>query len=166
MKIKYNQFIIILGIIAFLCSCSSEQSKRQKALFKFEQNLSAIIKNNDTTTFFNNFVEPKDVPEQRFDELKEMPFIYEFTPQYLKNAIEKKTAIYGRIFSNSDNSIASFLPTDGNYDVNITIHSYKDNYIALITYGTTDYIEVNSIEFVLLYIDGKWKIFTINFFEI
>ncbi len=149
-----------------LCSCSTEELKREKALFKFEQQLSAVIKNHDTTTFLDSFIDTTDVAEERLTELSQMSFIYEYTPASLKNAIERKTAIYGRIFSNSNTSIASFLPVDGNYDVNITMHSYKNNHIALITYGTIDYIEVNSIEFVLLYTDDKWKILTINFFEI
>ncbi len=171
MENKYNKLItaalLSISIFVGLCSCSSsDEEKRQKALFKFEQNLSALIKNHDTTTFLETFVVAEDVPEAKLEELKEMSFIYEYTPNSLKNAIEKKTAIYGRIFSGSDNSIASFLPSDGNYNVNITMLSYNENYVATLTYGNADYIEVNSIEFVLVYVKNKWKILTINFFEI
>lgn len=166
MKTKYNKLIMLIGVLALLCSCGSSELQKEKALFKFEQNLSALIKNNDTTTFLNNFVTQQEVSEEELQELLEMSFIYEYSPSYIKNAIDRKTAIYGRIFSNSDTSIASFLPGDGNYDVNITMHSYNNNYIAIITYGNEDFAHVNSIEFVLLYIENKWKILTINFFEI
>ncbi len=167
MIIKYIKLISLVCALTLLCSCSGDENvKRQKALFKFEQNLSALIKNSDTISFLDSFVGQNDVSEEQLLDLAKMSFIYELTPSYIKNAIDRKTAIYGRIFSNNDNSIASFLPGDGNYDVNITMHSYENNHIALVTYGTADFTEVNSVEFVLLYTENKWKIFTINFFEI
>ena len=169
--IKNNTKIFIISfvctILCFSISCSSNEMNIQKELFQFEQKLTSIIKSHDTVEFLNIFLEASDTNEEELSSLKDMSFVYAFKPEYIKRSIEKKTAIYGRIFSSNEKSIASFLPNDGNYDVDITMRSYKDNYIADIKYGTIDdYKEVYSIEFVLIYNKGEWKILTINFFEI
>ncbi len=161
------KIIFIITILSFfIVSCSSSDITVEKKLFQFEQKLSTMIKTNDLVEFANAFLKADDITEDELTSIGQMSFIYEFTPAYIKKALNEKTAIYNRIFSSKEDSISSFLPTDGNYDVDINMLTLKGNYIANIKYGTIDNEQIYNIEFVLIYNKKQWKILTINFFEI
>lgn len=75
--------------------------------------------------------------------------------------------MYQRIFSDNEDSLCNYLPKEGGYyDVSVTYRKYKDIAIAQIEYPSFNQISKNSIEFVAIYLEGKWNLITINFLNL
>lgn len=163
---KKITFAIALAAFFTFASISCSQNNEEKIykkLFLFEQKMTNLIRTSDTEEFINLIIK-KDISEDEQKVLKEISFIYEFTPGYIKNAIQKKGAIYRRIFADNKKSLSSYLPSSGLYDVDITMYNYRERYVADIKYASSDEKELYSIEFVLIYFENEWHILTINFF--
>lgn len=153
-------------MILFFVSCSKRYSADSEySVYEYENYISKLISNKDTLEFTSNFV--LDLDENIVNTLQEMSLIYELTPVNIIESIKNMGALYQRIFSNNDDSLCNYLPKDGGYyDVDITYKKYKDVIVAQIEYPSFNKISENTIEFVAIYLNDKWRLITINFLNI
>ena len=153
-------------MILFFVSCSKRYSADSEySVYEYENYISKLISNKDTLEFTSNFV--LDLDENIVNTLQEMSLIYELTPVNIIESIKNRGALYQRIFSNNDDSLCNYLPKDGGYyDVDITYKKYKDVIVAQIEYPSFNKISENTIEFVAIYLNDKWRLITINFLNI
>ena len=161
-----KKIILIFLMILFFVSCSKRYSADSEySVYEYENYISKLISNKDTLEFTSNFV--LDLDENIVNTLQEMSLIYELTPVNIIESIKNMGALYQRIFSNNDDSLCNYLPKDGGYyDVDITYKKYKDVIVAQIDYPSFNKISENTIEFVAIYLNDKWRLITINFLNI
>lgn len=161
-----KKIILIFLMILFFVSCSKRYSADSEySVYEYENYISKLISNKDTLEFTSNFV--LDLDENIVNTLQEMSLIYELTPVNIIESIKNRGALYQRIFSNNDDSLCNYLPKDGGYyDVDITYKKYKDVIVAQIEYPSFNKISENTIEFVAIYLNDKWRLITINFLNI
>ncbi len=161
-----KKIILIFLMILFFVSCSKRYSADSEySVYEYENYISKLISNKDTLEFTSNFV--LDLDENIVNTLQEMSLIYELTPVNIIESIKNMGALYQRIFSNNDDSLCNYLPKDGGYyDVDITYKKYKDVIVAQIEYPSFNKISENTIEFVAIYLNDKWRLITINFLNI
>ena len=144
-----KKFLLIIITIFILASCKKEyKADSEYGAYMFEKYISTLISAKDTLEFTSNIVTNLD--ENTVKKINEM----------------YRASIYQRIFSDDEEALCNYLPKDGGYyDVAITYREYNDIKIAQIEYPSFNKISKNSIEIVGIYLNDKWNILTINFFN-
>ena len=160
-----KKFLLIIVTIFILVSCKKEyKTDSEYGAYMFEKYISTLISAKDTLEFTSNIVTNLD--ENTVKKINEMYVLYELTTADIIESIKNRASIYQRIFSDDEEALCNYLPKDGGYyDVAITYREYNDIKIAQIEYPSFNKISKNSIEIVGIYLNDKWNILTINFFN-
>ena len=160
-----KKLILLLFIIVITISCKKEYKQDSEyGAYEFEKYISKLISAKDTLEFTSNFI--LNLDEDVIKQINEMYIVYELTTADIIESIKNRASLYQRIFSDSDEALCNYLPKDGGYyDVSITYREYKNIKIAQIEYPSFNKISKNSIEFVGIYLNNKWNLMTINFFN-
>ena len=159
-------FIIILSILFIINGCDKNRdSNSEFGVYEFEKYISKLAANKDTLEFTSNFI--LNLDKDLIEKITQMNVIYELSPVEIIESIKNRGYLYQRIFSDDENALCNYLPKEGGYyDVSVTYRKYKDISVAQIEYPSFNVISKNSMEFVAIYLDGKWNLVTINFFNI
>ena len=159
-------FIILLAILFIVNSCGKKyDSNSEFGAYEFEKYISKLAANRDTLEFTSNFILSLD--EDLIEKINQMNVIYELSPAEIIESIRSGGSLYQRIFSDDEDSLCNYLPKEGGYyDVSITYRKYRDISVVQIEYPSFNEISKNSMEFVAIYLEGKWNLITINFLNI
>ena len=159
-------FIILLAILFIVNSCGKKyDSNSEFGAYEFEKYISKLAANRDTLEFTSNFILSLD--EDLIEKINQMNVIYELSPAEIIESIRSGGSLYQRIFSDNEDSLCNYLPKEGGYyDVSITYRKYRDISVVQIEYPSFNEISKNSMEFVAIYLEGKWNLITINFLNI
>lgn len=159
-------FIIILSILFIINGCDKKRASNSEfGVYEFEKYISKLISNRDALEFTSNFL--LNLDSSLIEKINQMTIIYELNPIEIIESIKKRGVLYQRIFSDNEDSLCNYLPKEGGYyDVSVTYRKYKDVAIAQIEYPSFNVISKNSIEFVAIYLEGKWNLITINFLNL
>ena len=158
-------FIILLSVL-FIISCGKKyDSNSEFGAYEFEKYISNLAANRDTLEFTSNFI--LNLDEDLIEKINQMNVIYELSPAEIIESIKSRGALYQRIFSDNEDSLCNYLPKEGGYyDVSVTYRKYQDLSVAQIEYPSFNEISKNYMEFVAIYLNGKWNLVTINFLNI
>ena len=158
-------FIILLSVL-FIISCGKKyDSNSEFGAYEFEKYISNLAANRDTLEFTSNFI--LNLDEELIEKINQMNVIYELSPAEIIESIKSRGSLYQRIFSDNEDSLCNYLPKEGGYyDVSVTYRKYRDVSVAQIEYPSFNEISKNSMEFVAIYLNGKWNLITINFLNI
>ena len=158
-------FIILLTVL-FIISCEKKyDSNSEFGAYEFEKYISNLAANKDTLEFTSNFI--LNLDEELIEKINQMNVIYELSPTEIIESIKSRGSLYQRIFSDNEDSLCNYLPKEGGYyDVSVTYRKYRDISVAQIEYPSFNEISKNYMEFVAIYLDGKWNLITINFLNI
>ena len=161
-----KKIFIILLIVLFIISCDKKHdSNSEFGAYEFEKYISNLAANRDTLEFTSNFI--LNLDEDLIEKINQMNVIYELSPAEIIESIKSRGALYQRIFSDNEDSLCNYLPKEGGYyDVSVTYRKYRDISVAQIEYPSFNEISKNYMEFVAIYLDGKWNLITINFLNI
>ena len=161
-----KKIFIILLIVLFIISCEKKyDSNSEFGAYEFEKYISNLAANRDTLEFTSNFI--LNLDEELIEKINQMNVIYELSPAEIIESIKSRGSLYQRIFSDNEDSLCNYLPKEGGYyDVSVTYRKYRDVSVAQIEYPSFNEISKNSMEFVAIYLDGKWNLITINFLNI
>ena len=161
-----KKIFIILLIVLFIISCEKKyDSNSEFGAYEFEKYISNLAANRDTLEFTSNFI--LNLDEDLIEKINQMNVIYELSPAEIIESIKSRGSLYQRIFSDNEDSLCNYLPKEGGYyDVSVTYRKYLDISVAQIEYPSFNEISKNSMEFVAIYLDGKWNLITINFLNI
>ena len=161
-----KKIFIILLIVLFIISCNKKyDSNSEFGAYEFEKYISNLAANRDTLEFTSNFI--LNLDEDLIEKINQMNVIYELSPAEIIESIKSRGSLYQRIFSDNENSLCNYLPKEGGYyDVSVTYRKYRDVSVAQIEYPSFNEISKNSMEFVAIYLNGKWNLVTINFLNI
>ena len=161
-------FIILLSFlfIFIINSCGKKHDLNSEfGAYEFEKYISKLAANKDTLEFTSNFILSLD--EDLIEKINQMNVIYELSPAEIIESIRSKGSLYQRIFSDNEDSLCNYLPKEGGYyDVSVTYRKYRNVSVAQIEYPSFNEISKNSMEFVAIYLEGKWNLITINFLNI
>ena len=158
-------FIILLTVL-FIISCEKKYDFNSEfGAYEFEKYISNLAANRDTLEFTSNFI--LNLDEELIEKINQMNVIYELSPAEIIESIKSRGSLYQRIFSDNEDSLCNYLPKEGGYyDVSVTYRKYRDVSVAQIEYPSFNEISKNSMEFVAIYLNGKWNLVTINFLNI
>ena len=161
-----KKIFIILLIVLFIISCEKKYDFNSEfGAYEFEKYISNLAANRDTLEFTSNFI--LNLDEELIEKINQMNVIYELSPAEIIESIKSGGSLYQRIFSDNEDSLCNYLPKEGGYyDVSVTYRKYRDVSVAQIEYPSFNEISKNSMEFVAIYLDGKWNLITINFLNI
>ena len=161
-----KKIFIILLIVLFIISCEKKyDSNSEFGAYEFEKYISNLAANRDTLEFTSNFI--LNLDEELIEKINQMNVIYELSPAEIIESIKSRGSLYQRIFSDNEDSLCNYLPKEGGYyDVSVTYRKYRDLSVAQIEYPSFNEISKNSMEFVAIYLNGKWNLITINFLNI
>lgn len=161
-----KKIFIILLIVLFIISCGKKyDSNSEFGAYEFEKYISNLAANRDTLEFTSNFI--LNLDEDLIEKINQMNVIYELSPAEIIESIKSRGSLYQRIFSDNEDSLCNYLPKEGGYyDVSVTYRKYRDVSVAQIEYPSFNEISKNYMEFVAIYLDGKWNLVTINFLNI
>ena len=161
-----KKIFIILLIVLFIISCDKKHdSNSEFGAYEFEKYISNLAANRDTLEFTSNFI--LNLDEDLIEKINQMNVIYELSPAEIIESIKSRGSLYQRIFSDNEDSLCNYLPKEGGYyDVSVTYRKYRDVSVTQIEYPSFNEISKNSMEFVAIYLDGKWNLVTINFLNI
>ena len=161
-----KKIFIILLIVLFIISCEKKyDSNSEFGAYEFEKYISNLAANRDTLEFTSNFI--LNLDEELIEKINQMNVIYELSPAEIIESIKSRGSLYQRIFSDNEDSLCNYLPKEGGYyDVSVTYRKYRDVSVAQIEYPSFNEISKNYMEFVAIYLDGKWNLVTINFLNI
>ena len=161
-----KKIFIILLIVLFIISCGKKyDSNSEFGAYEFEKYISNLAANRDTLEFTSNFI--LNLDEDLIEKINQMNVIYELSPAEIIESIKSRGSLYQRIFSDNEDSLCNYLPKEGGYyDVSVTYRKYRDVSVAQIEYPSFNEISKNSMEFVAIYLNGKWNLITINFLNI
>lgn len=161
-----KKIFIILLIVLFIISCEKKyDSNSEFGAYEFEKYISNLAANRDTLEFTSNFI--LNLDEELIEKINQMNVIYELSPAEIIESIKSGGSLYQRIFSDNEDSLCNYLPKEGGYyDVSVTYRKYRDLSVAQIEYPSFNEISKNYMEFVAIYLDGKWNLITINFLNI
>ena len=161
-----KKIFIILLIVLFIISCEKKyNSNSEFGAYEFEKYISNLAANRDTLEFTSNFI--LNLDEELIEKINQMNVIYELSPAEIIESIKSRGSLYQRIFSDNEDSLCNYLPKEGGYyDVSVTYRKYRDVSVAQIEYPSFNEISKNYMEFVAIYLDGKWNLITINFLNI
>ena len=161
-----KKIFIILLIVLFIISCEKKyDSNSEFGAYEFEKYISNLAANRDTLEFTSNFI--LNLDEELIEKINQMNVIYELSPAEIIESIKSRGSLYQRIFSDNEDSLCNYLPKEGGYyDVSVTYRKYRDLSVAQIEYPSFNEISKNYMEFVAIYLDGKWNLITINFLNI
>lgn len=161
-----KKIFIILLIVLFIISCEKKyDSNSEFGAYEFEKYISNLAANRDTLEFTSNFI--LNLDEELIEKINQMNVIYELSPAEIIESIKSRGSLYQRIFSDNEDSLCNYLPKEGGYyDVSVTYRKYRDVSVAQIEYPSFNEISKNSMEFVAIYLNGKWNLITINFLNI
>ena len=161
-----KKIFIILLIVLFIISCEKKyNSNSEFGAYEFEKYISNLAANRDTLEFTSNFI--LNLDEDLIEKINQMNVIYELSPAEIIESIKSRGSLYQRIFSDNEDSLCNYLPKEGGYyDVSVTYRKYRDVSVVQIEYPSFNEISKNSMEFVAIYLDGKWNLITINFLNI
>ena len=161
-----KKIFIILLIVLFIISCEKKYDFNSEfGVYEFEKYISNLAANRDTLEFTSNFI--LNLDEDLIEKINQMNVIYELSPVEIIESIKSRGSLYQRIFSDNEDSLCNYLPKEGGYyDVSVTYRKYRDVSVAQIEYPSFNEISKNSMEFVAIYLNGKWNLVTINFLNI
>ena len=161
-----KKIFIILLIVLFIISCGKKHdSNSEFGAYEFEKYISNLAANRDTLEFTSNFI--LNLDEDLIEKINQMNVIYELSPAEIIESIKSRGSLYQRIFSDNEDSLCNYLPKEGGYyDVSVTYRKYLDVSVAQIEYPSFNEISKNYMEFVAIYLNGKWNLVTINFLNI
>ena len=161
-----KKIFIILLIVLFIISCEKKyDSNSEFGAYEFEKYISNLAANRDTLEFTSNFI--LNLDEDLIEKINQMNVIYELSPAEIIESIKSRGSLYQRIFSDNEDSLCNYLPKEGGYyDVSVTYRKYRDVSVAQIEYPSFNEISKNYMEFVAIYLNGKWNLVTINFLNI
>ena len=161
-----KKIFVILLIVLFIISCEKKyDSNSEFGAYEFEKYISNLAANRDTLEFTSNFI--LNLDEDLIEKINQMNVIYELSPAEIIESIKSGGSLYQRIFSDNEDSLCNYLPKEGGYyDVSVTYRKYRDVSVAQIEYPSFNEISKNSMEFVAIYLGGKWNLITINFLNI
>ena len=161
-----KKIFIILLIVLFIISCEKKyDSNSEFGDYEFEKYISNLAANRDTLEFTSNFI--LNLDEDLIEKINQMNVIYELSPAEIIESIKSRGSLYQRIFSDNEDSLCNYLPKEGGYyDVSVTYRKYRDVSVAQIEYPSFNEISKNYMEFVAIYLNGKWNLVTINFLNI
>ena len=161
-----KKIFIILLIVLFIISCEKKyDSNSEFGAYEFEKYISNLAANRDTLEFTSNFI--LNLDEELIEKINQMNVIYELSPAEIIESIKSRGSLYQRIFSDNEDSLCNYLPKEGGYyDVSVTYRKYRDVSVAQIEYPSFNEISKNYMEFVAIYLNGKWNLVTINFLNI
>ena len=161
-----KKIFIILLIVLFIISCEKKYDFNSEfGAYEFEKYISNLAANRDTLEFTSNFI--LNLDEELIEKINQMNVIYELSPAEIIESIKSRGSLYQRIFSDNEDSLCNYLPKEGGYyDVSVTYRKYRDVSVAQIEYPSFNEISKNYMEFVAIYLDGKWNLITINFLNI
>ena len=161
-----KKIFIILLIVLFIISCEKKyDSNSEFGAYEFEKYISNLAANRDTLEFTSNFI--LNLDEELIEKINQRNVIYDLSPAEIIESIKSRGSLYQRIFSDNEDSLCNYLPKEGGYyDVSVTYRKYRDVSVAQIEYPSFNEISKNYMEFVAIYLDGKWNLVTINFLNI
>lgn len=161
-----KKIFIILLIVLFIISCEKKyDSNSEFGAYEFEKYISNLAANRDTLEFTSNFI--LNLDEDLIEKINQMNVIYELSPAEIIESIKSGGSLYQRIFSDNEDSLCNYLPKEGGYyDVSVTYRKYRGVSVAQIEYPSFNEISKNYMEFVAIYLNGKWNLITINFLNI